>query len=201
MAVDKVMRELIEEATLDDIPMKAKYRPIAEITGIEAFIYLSEYANGDDLYIPKPDSILIPARDRRIKKEFNGGNAEALAKKYNLTPRRVAGILKNKGPAGSLLGEVLPDDVPAQYRPIVEITGLEAFVALTAYVRGASLYLPKADSILIPARNRRIRKEWDGYNARDLAEKYNLTAKHIGTILKGEPLAGQMSLFDMEGFS
>ena len=45
---------------------------------------------------------------------------------------------------------------------------------------------------------RRIKKEWNGYNSKQLAEKYNLTTKQIGNILKDEPMIGQMSLFDME---
>ena len=51
--------------------------------------------------------------------------------------------------------------------------------------------------IIAPARNRRIKKEWNGYNSKELAEKYNLTTKQIGNILKDEPMIGQMSIFDM----
>lgn len=41
------------------------------------------------------------------------------------------------------------------------------------------------------------KKEWNGYNSKELAEKYNLTTKQIGNILKDEPMIGQMSIFDM----
>lgn len=56
---------------------------------------------------------------------------------------------------------------------------------------------PKTENIIAPARNRRIKKEWNGYNSKELAEKYNLTTKQIGNILKDEPMIGQMSIFDM----
>lgn len=45
--------------------------------------------------------------------------------------------------------------------------------------------------------NQEIKKEWNGYNSKELAEKYNLTTKQIGNILKDEPMIGQMSIFDM----
>lgn len=46
-------------------------------------------------------------------------------------------------------------------------------------------------------RNTSGKKEWNGYNSKELAEKYNLTTKQIGNILKDEPMIGQMSIFDM----
>lgn len=64
-------------------------------------------------------------------------------------------------------------------------------------IKGDELYFPKTENIIAPARNRRIKKEWNGYNSKELAEKYNLTTKQIGNILKDEPMIGQMSIFDM----
>ena len=51
---------------------------------------------------------------------------------------------------------------------------------------------------MAPARNRRVKKEYNGYNLKELAEKYNLTTVQIRNILKDEPMIGQMSIFDME---
>ena len=50
-----------------------------------------------------------------------------------------------------------------------------------------------------PARNRRIKKEFNGSNDKELAEKYNLTLKQIWNILKDEPPIGQMTLDEMLG--
>ena len=58
-----------DRTTLDDI--SESYRPVVEIIGIEKFIELSEYAKGDELYFPKTENIIAPARNRRIKKEWN----------------------------------------------------------------------------------------------------------------------------------
>lgn len=89
----KLQEELVGETGIDDIA--PTYRPVVEIIGVEKFVELAEYAKGDDLYFPKPDSILAPARNRRIKKEFTGENAKELADRYDLTVKQIAYILRN----------------------------------------------------------------------------------------------------------
>lgn len=96
-----------------------------------------------------------------------------------------------------LIGETTIDDIADSYRPVVDIIGIEKFIELGEYAKGDELYFPKLENIIAPARNRRIREEWNGYNSKELAEKYNLTVKQIGNILKDEPLVGQMSIFDL----
>lgn len=96
-----------------------------------------------------------------------------------------------------LIGETTIDDIADSYRPVVDIIGIEKFIELGEYAKGDELYFPKLENIIAPARNRRIRAEWNGYNSKELAEKYNLTVKQIGNILKDEPLVGQMSIFDL----
>ncbi len=97
----------------------------------------------------------------------------------------------------TLISETVLEDISESYRPVVKIIGVEKFMELCEYAMGDELYFPKAESVIAPARNRRIKKEWNGYNAKELAEKYNLTTKQIGNILKDEPVVGQMSLFDI----
>lgn len=80
---EELLNELIEDTTLDDIG--ERYRGIVEIIGIRNFIKLSNYARGDELYFPKLENVIGPARNRRIKKEFNGYNDKELADRYNLT--------------------------------------------------------------------------------------------------------------------
>lgn len=100
-----------------------------------------------------------------------------------------------------LIAETTLEDIAETYRPVVEIIGIDLFVRLSDYARGDELYFPKVENVIAPARNRRIKKEWNGYNSKELAEKYNLTVKQIGNILKDEPIIGQLELFDMEGFT
>lgn len=96
-----------------------------------------------------------------------------------------------------LIRETTLEDISENYREVVEIIGIDKFIELSDYARGDELYFPKVENIIAPARNRRIKKEWNGYNSKELADKYNLTTKQIGNILKGEPMIGQMSIFNM----
>lgn len=96
-----------------------------------------------------------------------------------------------------LLADTTMDDLPESCQPIVDIIGMEHFFELADYAQGDALYIPKTESIVAPARNRRIKKEWNGYNTRELADKYGLTPNRIRSILKDEPLAGQMTIFDL----
>lgn len=97
-----------------------------------------------------------------------------------------------------LIHETTAEDIAERYRPVVDIVGVERFALLADYAAGDELYFPKPENIVIPARNRRVKEEWNGYNMKQLAEKYNLTIGQIRNILRDEPLYGQMSLF--EGF-
>lgn len=100
----------------------------------------------------------------------------------------------------SLIAETTIEDISERYRPVVEIIGVGKFIELSDYAKGDELYFPKVENIIAPARNRRIKEEWNGWNAKELADKYNLTVKQIENILKGEPIIGQMSIFDMGNF-
>ena len=95
-----------------------------------------------------------------------------------------------------LIAETTLEDISDSYRKVVEIIGIEKFIELSDYARGDELYFPKVENIIAPARNRRIKKEWNGYNSKELADKYNLTTKQIGNILKDEPIIGQMTFDD-----
>ena len=96
-----------------------------------------------------------------------------------------------------LIGETKIDDISESYRSVVEIIGVDKFIELSDYAKGDELYFPKIENIIAPARNRRIKKEWNGYNLKQLAEKYNLTTKQISNIIKDETMIGQMTIFDI----
>lgn len=90
----ELLEKLIEDTRLSDI--KPSIRPVAELIGIPNLIKLSDYMRSDTLYLPKSDNLLMPARDRAIRKEFNGFNAKELAEKYNLTTKQISNILKGR---------------------------------------------------------------------------------------------------------
>ena len=49
------------------------------------------------------------------------------------------------------------DDIPEEYRDIVDAIGMEAFVHLTLLCGGQTLYVPKRESLERGARDRDIR--------------------------------------------
>lgn len=65
-------------------------REIADLIGIENYIKLSKRFGGDSsLYIQKYSEISRIARNREIRKQFNGRNIPYLANLYDLSERQV----------------------------------------------------------------------------------------------------------------
>lgn len=94
-----------------------------------------------------------------------------------------------------LLSETTIEDIPERYRDIAEIIGIEAYAKLSDYARGDEIYFPKVETIVMSARNRHIRKEYNGYNQKELAERYDITIQQVNNVLKDCPVYGQMDLF------
>lgn len=85
--------------------------------------------------------------------------------------------------------------IPEQYRPLAELIGVQPLLALAAQYGGAKLYIPKVDALVRIARDERIKKEYNGYNVRKLAQKYDLSENWILSICRDNPLAEQQSFF------
>ena len=95
-----------------------------------------------------------------------------------------------------LVTETAIEDIADAYKPLVEMIGLENVLKLTQYFTGDKMYITKAERLLAPARNRRIRREYNGYNTKELAQYYELTTNQILQIVRDlDPQ--QISLFDM----
>lgn len=90
------MEDWVKELTPDLIP--ERYRPIADLIGLENLIKLANYSKGDILYIPSSDFFLRPIRDRRIREEYKVSNSHHLAKKYSLSEKRVREICEGLSP-------------------------------------------------------------------------------------------------------
>lgn len=76
---------------LTDVP--EEYRDIAEAIGMEAFLRLTLLCGGQNLYIPKRESLEREGRDREIRARFDGGNYRALAAQFRLSERQVRKII------------------------------------------------------------------------------------------------------------
>lgn len=75
----------------EDIP--EEYRDIVDTLGMDVFLALAELCGGQNLYIPKSESLRREGRDREIRARFNGSNYRALAAQYRLTERQIRKIL------------------------------------------------------------------------------------------------------------
>ena len=75
--------------------------------GWKNVLKLSQYFMGDKIYLPKAERILAPARNRRIRREYNGRNAKELAKEYDLTTNQILQIVRDLDPAQISLFEFL----------------------------------------------------------------------------------------------
>lgn len=76
---------------LSDVP--EEYRDIAEAIGMEAFLRLTLLCGGQNLYIPKRESLEREGRDREIRARFDGGNYRSLAAQFRLSERQVRKII------------------------------------------------------------------------------------------------------------
>lgn len=79
---------------------------------------------------------------------------------------------------------MLPDGI---CKAIAEEIGAENLLKLSVLVGGSSFYMPKAESILRPLRDQKIKEAYNGYNSPELAEKYGVTQRHIQQIVRQKP--------------
>ena len=80
-----------EDIRLEDIP--EEYRDIAEALGLKSFLQLSQLCGGQDLYIPKLESLERGPRDRDIRSRFDGSNYRALGVQFRLSERHIRKII------------------------------------------------------------------------------------------------------------
>jgi len=85
------MNEQLTAVRTEDIP--AEYLDIVETIGMEAFLELVGLCGGQNLYIPKRESLERGGRDRAIRFRFDGGNYRALAAQFRLSERQVRKII------------------------------------------------------------------------------------------------------------
>ena len=76
---------------VSDIP--EEYQDIVERLGLEVFLTLVDLCGGQDLYIPKLESLERSGRDREIRARFDGGNYRALAAQFRLSERQIRKII------------------------------------------------------------------------------------------------------------
>ena len=83
------------------------------------------------------------------------------------------------------LRTIRPDDIPDEYRDLVDALGMDVFLALTDLCGGQSLYIPKPESLRRDGRDREIRARFNGGNYRALATQFRLSERQIRKIING----------------
>ncbi|MCG8530465.1 MAG: hypothetical protein MI749_07370, partial [Desulfovibrionales bacterium] len=68
------------QITTKDLP--GDFREIARLIGLESAMKLLKEFGGAQLYVPKPETVIRPVRDRAIVSEFDGSNVKQIALKY-----------------------------------------------------------------------------------------------------------------------
>lgn len=111
---DKEIRaQLAKEVRLEDLKdaHPATLQAIQAI-GVDAFVEMSHATGGISIYVPKFESVIAPARNRLILKEFDGGNYAALAIKYGISEvwvRQIINQQRIKDSHISLFDEPIPE--------------------------------------------------------------------------------------------
>lgn len=77
------------------------------------------------------------------------------------------------------------DTLPEQYQHLAQTIGVQNLLKLADQFGGEKYYIPKREALLRGARNRMIRKQYTGYNAKELAKCYNLTERWVIRICQG----------------
>lgn len=101
----------------------------------------------------------------------------------------------NKKTQKELLKELRQEDLTETVQMIAKIIGKEKLLELSYYVNGTEIYIPPPDTLLKNPRNRKLREEYNGYNAKELAKKYDLTEDYVKKLMRTfDPK--QMSIFE-----
>ena len=80
-------------------------------------------------------------------------------------------------------------------RDLAEVVGVETAVEIVATYSGMVIYIPKLDSVYRAMRDRKIKEEYDGNNARQLAKRHNVSESWVRRLVGGR-LDGQLDMFD-----
>lgn len=81
-------------------------------------------------------------------------------------------------------------------KEMLAVLGVEKYLEFVKLYGGTRVYINMYDEVIKNARDKRIKKEYNRYNTRYLANKYNLTEERIRQITRDMGMEGQISIFD-----
>ena len=80
--------------------------------------------------------------------------------------------------------ELKISDLPPQFENIAIELGIDKIKALFKEFGGTSVYFPTEKMIYKEARNREILSEFNGFNIKELASKYNMSESYVRAIIR-----------------
>lgn len=96
--------------------------------------------------------------------------------------------------------ELCKEEISDVFSQIIDKIGLKNALEISKIAGGSNLYIPKRETIERPLRIKKIQDEFNGYNYRELALKYNksestirLICKDIVKTKRNMPMEGQIS--------
>lgn len=92
--------------------------------------------------------------------------------------------------------DVRPDDLQNEtMQELAELVGMEGMLRIVESYSGMVIYVPKLDSLLKSIRDRHIREEYDGTNAKRLALRYGVSESWINRVANERQIHGQIDMF------
>lgn len=95
------------------------------------------------------------------------------------------------------------EDLPEPYDMLAEKFGISVALEMAKLFSGERVYFLKYEAVERPLRNKKIKSEFNGYNFKELARRYNMTEMGIRQIVadeikvkQDEPNMHQVSFFD-----
>lgn len=96
------------------------------------------------------------------------------------------------------------EDFDEPYSTLVEQLGVDVTLKIIELFQGQQVYFPRVEKACNAARKDLIRSEFNGYNYRELAEKYQCTDRYVRIICedlvtreRSKPLENQLNIFEM----
>lgn len=90
-------------------------------------------------------------------------------------------------------------DLQGDQRELAQLIGIDMYIKVVKRYGGTNIYIAKMDKLLNVKRDEEIYKEFNGYNYKYLANKYNLAERTVREIIARENnrlKVIQLSFFD-----
>jgi len=79
----------------------------------------------------------------------------------------------------AMMDEIAPEDLPSQWQELAASLGLVNLLQLCKLYGGTSLYIPKYENLISPAKRRAIGKLFNGRNHKELARRFEISERSV----------------------